>query len=475
MESSDKEPSPSTLQALPSIVTTAPGGAWAAVAGFLPGATPRMARRTYTQEISAAMLFSVALAAIDSGVLAVYAKRTFSDSVDETTLNLCVALLGSMDALANILSFVWSSLGQGRRKIAVINALQAGVLLTISAIAVMPSTPVGLTLLVGLALAARCCWSGILTLRPTLWRGTYSRDMRASIVGRLSTIQLLVVAAMGAFLGRVLDTDRAWYAPAILASCAVGVGAILITRRIRVRRENSMLRQEREGSPPMPLWRAPFVVLQVLRTDRRYAQFMACMFVLGFANLMVNPILAITLSEQFGLGYFQSILITSTIQQGVQIVSIPAWGRFLDRSHVVRFRAIHSWFFTASGVVLVLGAALSRVELMYAGAVLLGLAYGGGAIAWHLGHVDFSPPSRTSLYMATHVTLNGVRGLLAPIAAVFLYEAVKHAGGNAGGHASAWVLGVSLIVSMIGAAGFVWLNRSMKNEMRLSGSTRPQK
>lgn len=433
-----------------------------AVAEFLPSAMPRMARRTYTLELTATFFFALALTAIDGGVLSVLAKQSYTGVVSERWLNVCVGLLGAMDAAANILSFAWLSVAQGRPKIPVVNTLQVAVIATIGAIALLPQTPTGLVLLVLLAMVARSCWSGILTIRPTVWRTTYPADRRARVVGRFSTIQLIVVATGGALLGRLLDVDQGWYGPAVGAAGFVALFAVLATSRIRVRREARQLRLESvSGGAIMKPWHGPAVVWRVLRKDRRYAQFQGCMTVLGFANIMVNPILAITLKEQFGRDFFASILITSTLQQGVQIIAIPMWARMLDKSHVVKFRALHSWVFTLSGSILVLGAATHQVGWFYVAAIVMGLAYGGGSIAWHLGHVDFAPPSETSQYMAAHVTLNGVRGLAAPFVSVTLYEVFKAAGWNA----SAAVLAVSLGISVAGAAGFTWLNASMRREM----------
>jgi MFS family permease len=193
---------------------------------------------------------------------------------------------------------------------------------------------------------------------------------------------------------------------------------------------------------------------------------MGCMFILGFGNLMITPILVITLHEEFGFTYFKSILITSSIQSVTQVLIIPLWARLLDRSHVVRFRSIHSWVFVAGALIFALATLFHRVELMFVGALVQGCAYAGGALAWNLGHVDFSPPSQTSNYMATHVTLNGVRGLIAPAVSVALYESIKSWGGNA----SVWMMFLALAVSILGAAGFVALRISMGNAVAAGAS-----
>ena len=59
--------------------------------------------------------------------------------------------------------------------------------------------------------------------------------------------------------------------------------------------------------------------------------------------------------------------------------------------------------------------------------------------------------------MGVHVTLTGVRGLIAPFAAIGLYEMLNglHAG------AGAWVFAVCLILTATGALGFGLMRRSM--------------
>lgn len=425
---------------------------------FLPSSIPYLSRRSYALELGSTTAFAFALALVEGGVVAVFAKQTFTGIVPETRLNFAVALLGAMDAMANILSFLWSPLAQGSPKVKFVNSLQVCVIAIIACMAALPTSEFGLYLLVLLVLTARSCWSGIITVRPTIWRSNYPRHLRAGIIGRFSTVQVVVVALVGLSLGALLDTNDENFRIAVPIFCLIGLGAVWFFSKVRVRREGDLLRRERSGEGVLPPWKGPLIVWRVLRQDRWYAKFMLWMFVLGTSNLMVVPILVITLREEFNLSYFWSILISSAGPLFIMPLAIPMWARVLDRAHVVRFRSIHSWVFVAAAVIFFLGALLHRVELMFLGQLTMGFGYAGGTLAWNLGHVDFSPPSQTSQYMATHVTLNGLRGLLAPLMAVSIFEGVKAAGGDNPG---AWVFACSLILSVIGAMGFVQLNREM--------------
>jgi len=428
---------------------------------LIPSWVPLRARRTFAHELAATIFFTLAISTIEGGVVAVFARQTFDGTVPQGRLNFTVALLGAMNELANILSFIWSSMAAGRRVVPFINALQLSVIVLIGLIALLPASAPGLYLLTALVLGARLSWSGMITMRTGVWRATYPPASRARLVGLISSVQMLIVAAGGAGLGRLLDHEPQSFRFVLPIASVLALIAVRSYGRIRVRREARLMRET--SGPVLKPWQGPLVVWRVLRKDRRYAQFMGCMFILGFGNLMINPILVISLREQFGFGYFRSILVTSSIQAVVQVAIIPLWARLLDRSHVVRFRSIHSWVFVIAGVVFTLAAATTNVPLMFAGAALQGCAYAGGALAWNLGHVDFSPPSQTSQYMATHVTLNGVRGLIAPMVSVSLFELIK----SLAWPASTVMLGLALAVNAAGAAGFVLLRRSMEREMAL--------
>jgi hypothetical protein len=423
-----------------------------------------MERPWFGLELWTTFFFAIAIAPIEGGVVSVFAKHAFAESVPDATLNWFVAFLQATGELANILSFVWISSAQGRPKVRFINALQIPVILSVACLAFAPASMAGLWMLTGLVVIARVCWSGILTIRPTVWRANYARQNRARIVGKFQAVQVFVIAMLGMALGAALDHDAKWYGVVTPCCAAMGLGAFFLYGRIRMRRQTKVMREE-AGERVMKPWHGPRAVVEVLRNDPMWAKFQVSMFILGLGNLMMNPIIVITLKEQFGMGYLKSILVTSTLQAVIMPFAIPMWARMLDRAHVVKFRAVHSWIFVVATSVFAIGAWQHQAWMFFAGSVMLGIAYGGGQLAWNLGHVDFAPPSETSRYMASHVTLNGVRGLIGPFLSVSLFQGLQTAGFE---NASAWVLGLCVLVSAAGSMGFVRLKREMGAKMNLA-------
>jgi hypothetical protein len=130
--------------------------------------------------------------------------------------------------------------------------------------------------------------------------------------------------------------------------------------------------------------------------------------------------------------------------------------------HILRFRVWHCWSFIAAIACFLAGAAWEIPGFMWAGAVLKGVAIGGGVLGWNLGHHDFAPPERTSDYMSVHVTLTGVRGVIGPLAAVQLYEIFERTPGLDG-----WmVFGVCLALSLAGGLWFIVLAREAGRDLR---------
>jgi hypothetical protein len=448
------------------------GRIWLRTLGSLdPRTLPLMSRRSYWLEFASIFFFALALACVEGGVISVFARTSFDGVVAAVWLNFAVAFLAAAPDISNILSFYWTQQVHGRPKIGFVNGLQAGLIIAVALLAFVPLNLAGLFLLMALTLAARVCWAGIITIRPTIWRQNYPRQYRAKVVGKIWTAQVVVLAVVGLLVGLLLERHAEVFRYIFPGVAIVATASVFLLSKVRVRREAKLLAVERASAPTtMPPWHGLITVFGVLKRDKLFGRFVMWMFVLGFGNLMLTPVLVITLKEQFGFDYLKPILIASTVPALVMIFFMPLWARFLDRAHVVRFRSIHSWSFVLSQSTFVAAVWLKAEPLLYVGAVFQGIGFAGGALAWNLGHADFAPPDQTSQYMATHVTLTGIRGIIAPLIAVGLYTQLKiwFAGGPGGAAtadatqtAATLVLGLSSVLCIVGALGFGQLRRQM--------------
>jgi hypothetical protein len=422
---------------------------------FHPRSVPAVSRPAYMREILSWAFLPLFLGAVEGGALGVVVKKAFGEcGVSALELNLAVAVVSAAPNVANLSSFLWAGWARGRRKVPFIASLQTATAVCVALIAAMPENRFGLWGLCVLATLARTTWTGVITVRAAVWRANYPREARAHIAGNMATVQSLVLALSGWILGVGMDLSPRSFHLLFPALALLGIVGNVLWRRVPMRGEARSLRAETEDAGTRRIDAGSIV--RTLREDRPYAHFMLWMWIFGLGNLMIGAPQAIVLEDEMHATYTQGILATTVIPLLVMPLAIPFWARRLGRSHVVDFRAVHAWSFVAATAVLFLASWWRSMPLFYLSGALLGVGFAGGSLAWNIGHQDFAPPERDAEYMAVHVTLNGIRGLIAPFLAVGLYEGLKAWG------LAPWTFFICTLINVVGAWGFVMLRKARR-------------
>lgn len=431
-------------------------------------ALPRMTRAALGRELRVWALLAVALGCLEGGVAGVLVKTAFAGAVARGPLNFAVALISGAGMFANLAGLGFTALASGRDKVRLLMRLQLGMATALLLLAALPIRPAALPLFVLTVGAGRVLWAGVLAVRSAIWRANYPRRARAHVTGRFVTAHALLVAAtalgMGALLQRDPGTFR-WLYPAG-AGCAV-LGALQL-RRLRVQGHRALRDAERQAEGARGLRESIRAFLGVARTDRAYARYLACMTLFGSGNIMLVAPLIATLSDHHGIAGRDQVWILTALPMLVLPVAIGAWARLLDRRHIIDYRAIHCWSFVAASAALCAGAIAGETAWLWAGSVLWGVATAGGELGWNLGHNDFAQGENAASathYMGLHMTLTGLRGLLAPVLGITIHQGVEARWPGAG----RWALLVPLSLTLAGTLGFAALARA-KLHLRSTGA-----
>lgn len=428
---------------------------------------PWLARANYARELRASFFLPWAMAATEGSVIGFIVRKLYDGVVGDTLLNFLVAALIAAPALANITSFLWAIAVSGRRKIPFITALQLMVVVSIMAIAAAPKTPTGLIVIVVAAFIARICLSGVVTIRATVWGVNYPVD-RARMTGKFQAVSVTISSLIAIGLGYSMQLSENSYRfliPVFGLIALIGVGSYA---RIKVRTESTILAREQaqsnQSSSSLSNSRGLLRgIIRVMFDDREYRRYQTCQFMIGIGNMMSWAPFVIIAKEQFGLDYLPGLMLTQVIPLAMMPIFIPFWARFLDRVHIVTFRSVHSWVFVVTFILSLLAAQTGTLWLLYAASVARGIAFGGGALAWNLGHLQYVKPERSTDYMAVHVTLTGVRGLTAPFIGVAIYAMYESLWPGEG----SWVFAVGLAITLCGTFGFLLLSRGVKQDHSL--------
>ena len=422
---------------------------------YLPERLPYISRGLYPVEIRAWALLSVAVAVVEGGVVGVIVKYSFAGTVSDLALNLAVALVAGAPAFANLASLLWSAVAQARPKVPLLSALQIAFVLCLLVIAVAPLNAWGLWLFVSSAVAARVFWSGGLTVRTTVWRANYPRHARANFAARITLVSSILIAVIAAVTGFLLDRAPEGFRWIYPAAALVGFSGAMLYRRVRVRGERALLQAEADEPQATVHWQG---MLRVLRGDSAFRRYLGWMMVFGGGNLMLIAPLVLILSERLAQPPLVQLLLTAAIPQIVMPLTLPIWAKLLDRMHVLQYRARHSWVWVATSLCLVLGAGFGVTGLLWLGAVFWGTGYAGGSLSRSLGHHDFASTGQATEYMGVHVTLTGLRGLLAPLLGVGFYQLLT---AQSPEYAN-WALLLPFTLTLAGAISFTGLARSAR-------------
>ena len=400
---------------------------------------------------------AVLLSAIEGGLVGVMVKNVYSEVADPIWVNLAVAVAAGAPAFANLMSFLFASIAQGRHKVRLVSILIMVCSLACLVMAAAPFSQFGLLLMLVAMITARASWSGVITIRSSIWRMNYPRHVRARITGSIVTLSGLLIAAVGAGFGLLLDWRDDSLRVIYPLATVFGLYAAYLYRKMPVRRQAQLLAREQTGSGSGFRIRQFFAVLA---EDRKFRRYMMAMMVFGCGNLMMLAPLIIVLNEHFNISQFQQVVITASLPLFMVAVSVSVWARLLDRRHILEYRAIQSWGFVSALAAFALAAVLQLEWMFWVGSVIWGIAFGGAILGWNLGHNDFSKEENSALYMGVHVTLTGVRGLVMPAIAVLLYQWVSSVNPAYG----PWVLVVPFVFSATGAVWFVVQARQHRRE-----------
>ncbi len=449
--------------------------------------TPYLSRRNYLCEMRHILLWGVVAAMVEGRFASIVVANTFGGGA------VLINIAATTPVAAHLTSLFWGTLCIGRAKVRLMTVATSGVVLATTAVAMTPDEGWGAWLFVVQMAAAQFFMTGTTTVRAALWKSNYPGYARGRISARLqvarAVAQLTAVALAAWALGAYPEFYRVYY----LFVGGVGVVAIVVLQRLNVRGERRELADIRDRAgedsdalvAPVRLrgMLSPRNLLgnavRVLRADVRFRHYCAAQMCSGMANLMVHSVVvAIIVQDLLGAApaaFWLSAVLIEVLPKALLIATMGRFAGYFDRVGVVRFRVVHG----ACWALTILLGMLGTLAVTYAEAIgpyyfllavglfalfgiVRGVCFGGGAIAWNLGHLHFAKSADAEVYMGIHVSLTGLRGLLLPTVGMVLWHAIGW---------RVWI--VSLAFSLLSLLLFWFLARAEAANAAAGGGSRP--
>lgn len=266
----------------------------------------------------------------------------------------------------------------------------------------------------------------LIPAQNTIYQKNIRADRRGKIYGYITSVGMIVAIGFTFLAGRVMDMDDRYFRLilAITAGCGLIASVLLSVIRIRGDKRNNC------GAEKPLYWReslrAPIKrSYQLLKQNKEFGAFERSFSIYGIGFIMMMPVLPLFLVDMLRLTYTQNFVAKGVISQIPIILLSPYLGKWHDKLHPFRFICIFFGLLALFPLMVVLSMSVIKwrlfsVVLVYLAYIFFGIAMAGINIAWNMGSIYFAGKEDASMYQSVHVTMTGVRGLIAPVLGLLL-------------------------------------------------------
>ncbi len=268
----------------------------------------------------------------------------------------------------------------------------------------------------------------LIPAQNTIYQKNLEPGRRGRIYGYTLSLGLVVTIAFTFLAGRWLDHDGQSFRQILALTGLAGFVSAVLLSFIPIRETRAA------GDCQSPSWReaihAPFRnTLALLREDKPFASFERSFSIYGMGFIVLQPVLPIFLVDMLKLTYTGNFIAKGVIAQIPMLLLSPWLGKWHDRLHPFRFISIFFGLLALFPLLLIAASLLTpwpwlAQGMAYLAFAVFGLAMAGVNLAWNLGSIFFAGSGEASAYQSVHVTLTGIRGILAPLLALVLYRSL---------------------------------------------------
>jgi hypothetical protein len=370
-----------------------------------------MARPTFRRDLISQVLASLAIGMMVPDLTQFLMAKGFEGSA------WMLAIIEAQAAGGHFVGAWITQYIQKLRRVKVILTIRAAVSAALLAIAFLPVRPESAWFYIALLTVPAIAHGVVINVRNSIRHANYPSGGQGRITARLIVFHLACVSLAMPLAGYVLDNFSGGYRLLYILSAVLNLLSALPLLRLRVRNEPQLLRRSRSVRFD------PLASFRVLLHDPIYRRFMFWQMLSGSTVLMTRPIAAEVLAapEYFGVAYTSGTLARVTLPSLVALVMTLPAGHFFDSARIMSFRSANAAFWAASRMLFFVGVVTLSWPLVVVAFAFEGLGRALGGMAFNLGHMRFSKPEQSQLYMGTHLALVGVRGMTMPFLGAWLF------------------------------------------------------
>lgn len=260
----------------------------------------------------------------------------------------------------------------------------------------------------------------------TIFQYNFRKENRGIAFGYINSVKTLVMISFSFVAGRILDVQENWFRYIFVVIAISGTINALIMAKIKL---NRAIRINSEPFEIKKMFIHPINrSIQVLKENREFATFQRNFFIYGIGYISILPAIPKFLVEILGMNYTQTFLGKAVISQiGILILS-PLAGKIFDKQNPMSFTALtfgilgfYPLFLFISSL---FSGTIAAYYLVYFAFLIFGVVMSAVQITWNISSIYFAGCEDVSMYQSVHVTMTGVRGIIAPLLGYFIMRIV---------------------------------------------------
>lgn len=253
-------------------------------------------------------------------------------------------------------------------------------------------------------------------LMSSLMQVNIGKDKRGKLFGYMNSVSTMASIIISFTAGKLLDIDDNMFRMLFAFAGIIGFVSMYFLSRIRFRKKLMIDGGLKSGTFNILY---PFRnMIHIYSNDRRYLFFEIAFFVYGMGFLVILPALPIYFVDIMEMDYSQISMAKGVIGQIFMVLIMPFVGSLHDRTNPVVFSAITFFILAFYPIILLLAPGntmVNPVHVVYLGFLIYSFAMSAVIIVWNLGSIYFAGHRNSSDYQSIHVTMTGIRGLIAPL------------------------------------------------------------
>lgn len=290
-------------------------------------------------------------------------------------------------------------------------------------------------------------------------KNSYTHDNLGKLYSYSTTVNKVVIMISTFALGKWLDYDHFALIYAYPLMGILGIISIFILTEIRIEFQQSPPRQKLLKST-IESFKDMY---RILKTNKPFLDFEISFMLYGFAWVMTFAIIAIYFEKQLGLDYL-SIGFYNTAYNLLAVLLLPITGKLIGKLDLRIYSAIT---FTSMLLYLLFiwlteyyNQKFEFLEITFYYTLIIAYFFYGifastMALLWYIGSAYFCNKDEVVLYQAAHGELTGIRGTIAPIFGILVY--------NLFGFEVTFIVAIVLLI----LSGLVMINSYFKNKRKI--------